>query len=332
MPTLPQWHPLPLYMEVASVCAAAASSFDSGGPGGATSVYRSCCSEMGWNGVVVVGGTGVAKRERRGWTHSLLLITDQNLDWSPLIPDQLNLPLLSPLAHQSALQQPQVLAWWGLGGRTWMAGWTLFLSLSHFFSLTVRIKTDSTLHPAPYTSDPPTCGHRGLHLDSWRVWTVELQSIMFKLKKKKRRCCHLGQLFALCGVSSQPITWHLYVTILWFILLWPINTQHGGIWELDCGKCGSSGCKQWNFGTAGSTLVWRTWGKTGNAEWDMWHICASEKLLLRYWFCLYRECFALEKETHLRQLKIGVGQQNIDFFFFFSAYSNCPRLSIQRGR
>lgn len=147
MPTLPQSHPLPLYMEVASVCAAAASSSDSGGPGGATSVYRSCCSNMGWNGV---GGTGVGKGERRGWTHSLLLITDQNLDESP---DQLNPPLLSPLAHQSALQQPQVLAWRGLGERLWTDGWTLFLSvwsfLSHCKDKNRFFTSSCSLHPWP---------------------------------------------------------------------------------------------------------------------------------------------------------------------------------------
>lgn len=31
-------------------------------------------TEMGW------GGSGVGIGERRGWTHSLLLITDQNID------------------------------------------------------------------------------------------------------------------------------------------------------------------------------------------------------------------------------------------------------------
>lgn len=128
MPTLPQSHPLPLYMEVVSVCAAAASSSDSGGPGGATSVYRSCCSDC--------GGTRVGVGERRGWTHSLLLITDQYIDWSPLIPDQLSPPLLSPISHHSALQQPHVWAWRSQRKEHW---WTdsLFFSLSHslFFLL-----------------------------------------------------------------------------------------------------------------------------------------------------------------------------------------------------
>lgn len=149
-PTLPQWLPLLLCMEVASVCAAAASSSDSGGPGGATSVYRSCCSDMGSNWWE--GGATVGVGERRGWTHSLLLITDQYTDWSPLILDQLNPPLLSPLAHQSALQQP----WFGrgeMGGKN-NDGWTCVLCLSHslFHSVT---KTGSLLHPAPHPPDSP---------------------------------------------------------------------------------------------------------------------------------------------------------------------------------
>lgn len=154
MPTLPQWHPLHLYMEVASVCAAAASSSDSGGPGGATSVYRSCCSEKGGR-----GETGVGVGERRGWTHSLLLITDQYIDWSPLIPDQFSPPLLSPLAHQSALQQPQV---WGVEGseERWMDGLSVSfsLSLSHSFFLTVRTQTGCPLHADPHTPDSPLVG------------------------------------------------------------------------------------------------------------------------------------------------------------------------------
>lgn len=48
-----------------------------------------------------VGGEG----EGRGWTHSLLLIIDQYMHWSPLIPDRFKPPLLSLPAHQSALQQ-----------------------------------------------------------------------------------------------------------------------------------------------------------------------------------------------------------------------------------
>lgn len=50
-----------------------------------------------------VEGTWIVEGERRGWTHPLLLI-----HWSPLIPDQLNPPLVSPLVHQSVLQRRNV--------------------------------------------------------------------------------------------------------------------------------------------------------------------------------------------------------------------------------
>lgn len=62
-------------------------------------------------------------------------------------------------------------------------------------------------------------------------------------------------------------------------------------------------------------------------------ICASKNFLLRFRFYSYRECFAMEKELQYgNSLKIGVGQQIIVLFSFFSAYCNSPCLSIQRGR
>ncbi len=79
-------------------------------------------------------GAWVGAGERRGWTHSLLLITDHYMDRSLLIPDQLNPPLLSPLAHQSVLQQPRVWAWrGGWKEHRWMDFFSLCLIL--FFSL-----------------------------------------------------------------------------------------------------------------------------------------------------------------------------------------------------
>lgn len=79
------------------------------------------------------------------------------------------------------------------------------------------------------------------------VWTVELQCIKIKLKEKKWWNRHLGQQFALCGVSSQPITRHLYS--MWpscdFILLWPINTQHGGRGELGKHRSSQITAKLW---------------------------------------------------------------------------------------
>lgn len=90
----------------------------------------------------------------------------------------------------------------------------------------------------------PLTPHLWAHLDTWK-WVSEQwnynTSCSTKKIKIKSRYCHLWQLFALCGVSSQPITWHLCVTILWFILLWPISTQHGRRAELDCGKHRSPG-------------------------------------------------------------------------------------------
>lgn len=212
-------------------------------------------------------------------------------------------------------------------------------SLSHSLFLTVKTKTSSPLHRAPHTPRLPTCGRAGLHLDScrWGVWTVELQCIMFKLSKKNDDIVILGQQFTRCGVSSQPITWHLHVTILWFILLWPINTQHGGRGELCCG---------WN-----ADLL----DINSEALAQPAQLCSVEELgekqevqngtcdifvhlrnfCLRFWFCLYRECFAMEKKnyTYGNSLKNwGRPTKNVFFFPYFSAYCNCPCLSIQRGR
>lgn len=202
-----------------------------------------------------------------------------------------------------------------------------FFSLSHALFLNVKTKTGS-----PFCSSHPwlpTCGRRGLPLDSWRwgvggggwVWTVELQCIMFKLKKKKIRYCRLGQQFALCGVSSQPITWHLYVTILWFILLRPISTQHGGRGALACGKCRSSGYKHWSFCSAGPILLCGSVEKKKQEIQNRtWHLCIWETfveiliLFIQRMFCNGKK----KNYTYGNSLRIGVGQQKIVLFSFFS--------------
>lgn len=144
-------------------------------------------------------------------------------------------------------------------------------------------------------------------------------------KKKKRWYCHLGQPLTLCGASSQPITWHLYVTILWFILLRPIDTQHGGRGEWGCGwNADAPGYKLWSFGTASSTQQELGRGKNRkyrNGTCDIFvHL---RNFCWDFWFCLYRECFATEKKeitptaTHS---KIGKGQRKM---LFFSSFFQC---------
>lgn len=54
-----------------------------GGPPLSTGPAALIWAEMGWDVVVGGGGgggAGVGIGERRGWTHSLLLITDQYID------------------------------------------------------------------------------------------------------------------------------------------------------------------------------------------------------------------------------------------------------------
>lgn len=160
-----------------------------------------------------------------------------------------------------------------------------------------------------------------------------MHQVQSKKKKRKDNIVILDN-SSLCGVSSQPITWHLYVTILWFILLRPIDTQHGGRGEPVYGNSRSSGYKQWSFGMASSTLQCGRVRKN-RKDWDMWHICASEILMLRFLILFVQRMFCNgKKELHLWQtLKIEERPQKIVLFsLFFSAYCNCWCLSIQRGR
>lgn len=168
------------------------------------------------------------------------------------------------------------------------------------------------------------------------VWTVELQCIKIKLKEKKWWNHHLGQQFALCGVSSQPITRHLYS--MWpscdFILLWPINTQHGGRGELGKHRSSQITAKLW-LGQL-KPLVYKRRKKQEihsrtcdifvhlrNLCWDFHYVCTENVL---QW----------KKELHLCLLtqEWDRPSKKILLFslFFFSAYCNCPCLSIQRGR
>lgn len=59
---------------------------------------------------------------------------------------------------------------------------------------------------------------------------------------------------------------------------------------------------------------------TGNALEDMQHTCASKNTYVEILLCLYRECFAMIKKWHFRQLtrKIRVGKRFSLFYNFFS--------------
>lgn len=106
------------------------------------------------------GGIG----ERRGWTRSLLLITDHYPDWMPLIPDQSKLPLLSLLAHQPALQQLGFKLHRDLKKKTGMNG--LFFSPCLVLSFILK-KQQLILHSIlPHTPDapPPHFGCKGLQM------------------------------------------------------------------------------------------------------------------------------------------------------------------------
>lgn len=109
-------------------------------------------------------------------------------------------PLLSPLAPQSALQQP-------LFGRGEMDGknndgWTCVLCLSHSLFLTVT-KTGSPLHPAPKPPDSPL-GHAEDYIWAagdwgWGDWTTELQCTSCSNKKY----------IVILGSSSLSMEYHL---------------------------------------------------------------------------------------------------------------------------
>lgn len=101
-----------------------------------------------WSGLERAdGGGGVG--ERRGWTHSLLLIPDSYTDWSPPVPDQSNLPLLFSSSSQSC-KKPRSGCGRCIGKQSQMD----FCSLSASFFLS-HCK-DQQGHSTPW------------HQDSWR--------------------------------------------------------------------------------------------------------------------------------------------------------------------
>lgn len=138
-------------------------------------------------------------------------------------------------------------------------------------------------------------------------------------KKRKMRYHYLRQQPALCGVSSQPITWHVSVTILWFILLRTNEQLRGGRRELDYGERRSSEYKQWRFGTASSRLSWALMSlekqEVRNRTCD---ICASENFFVEILIQFVQRMFRKGKKNYYfgNSLRIGVSQQKISFFLF----------------
>lgn len=152
--------------------------------------------------------------------------------------------------------------------------------------------------------------------DGRGVWTVELQCITFKQKKLQYH--YLGQQFALCGVSSQPITWHLCVTILQFILLWPVNssTEWEESWivgNADFLDINSDALAQ----PAQDSCV-EELRKTGSTKWDMWHLCIWEFfveiliLFVQRMFCNGKRITIMA--THS---KLELASKKLFFFVFF---------------
>lgn len=221
-------------MEVANVCAVAASSSDSGGPGAATSVYRSCCSEdVCWKCHLKRRKTERRRRRRRRKRWRVLGLwrerggagptrcswfTDHH--WSLISWTHPS----SPLSFTSQCCSEE----------TWKKGFSHSL-FPVCVSVSFCLRTKQILKSASHSPSPPALPHlsgsTGWYVGRWRsramnggwIWMLHVQTL-----KKKVWYCHFGQQYPLSGVSSQLVTWQLCVTVLWYILLWPIETRHDG--------------------------------------------------------------------------------------------------------
>lgn len=197
--------------------------------------------EGGWCRVGGVGwGNWGRHRGERGldpltapdhWSKHWLIAADP---WS--VEPAPSLSSCSPISSAAAIR---VTVWQGGGKNTDGRSFSLFLSLSRALFLIVKTRTGSPFHSAlPHISDSPPAGVKDCiwtaagGVGGWNGETTVLHVQTLKKKKKK----DIFMLDTLCGeVSSQLITWHLYTTILWFILLRPIDAQHGGSGALHCG-------------------------------------------------------------------------------------------------
>lgn len=197
--------------------------------------------EGGWCRVGGVGwGNWGRHRGERGldpltapdhWSKHWLIAADP---WS--VEPAPSLSSCSPISSAAAIR---VTVWQGGGKNTDGRSFSLFLSLSRALFLIVKTRTGSPFHSAlPHISDSPPAGVKDCiwtaagGVGGWNGETTVLHVQTLKKKRKK----DIFMLDTLCGeVSSQLITWHLYTTILWFILLRPIDAQHGGSGALHCG-------------------------------------------------------------------------------------------------
>lgn len=200
---------------------------------GPAAMRRGLMSGVGW-------GNWGRHRGERGldpltapdhWSKHWLIATDP---WS--VEPAPSLSSCSPISSAAAIR---VTVWQGGGKNTDGRSFSLFLSLSRALFLIVKTRTGSPFHSAlPHISDSPPAGVKDCiwtaagGVGGWNGETTVLHVQTLKKKKKK----DIFMLDTLCGeVSSQLITWHLYTTILWFILLRPIDAQHGGSGALHCG-------------------------------------------------------------------------------------------------
>lgn len=197
--------------------------------------------EGGWCRVGGVGwGNWGRHRGERGldpltapdhWSKHWLIAADP---WS--VEPAPSLSSCSPISSAAAIR---VTVWQGGGKNTDGRSFSLFLSLSRALFLIVKTRTGSPFHSAlPHICDSPPAGVKDCiwtaagGVGGWNGETTVLHVQTLKKKRKK----DIFMLDTLCGeVSSQLITWHLYTTILWFILLRPIDAQHGGSGALHCG-------------------------------------------------------------------------------------------------
>lgn len=188
-----------------------------------------------------------------------------------------------------------------------MDGWTLSLSL--FLSLSLSHCKDKNKFSTPsYSSDPwkKDC--------IWRwCWTgSEKWNYMHHVQtenEKKTKMSSWNTVGSLRSIIST-ITWRLYVTILWFIMLWTKTRSMEGEQLWGGGKAGFLDIRR----SAHSTKLCSVEELREGRKYIMWHLCIWETFCWDLDSVCTENVLQWEKKLHTYGNSLKIGGEISSFF------------------